>query len=162
MAFPLEEDSQSVLATLALSWIGAGIQGRVPGCAGQRTGTDSAVKRTRGTWDGPPVGFGLGAVASGDSLAGGKPADEKRLRKRWVRSSITATKASHHEGHGDSASAGEHWADDTVDMPGVKKRPPVKLQGRGGEGKSRFLKGTLSRRIFAGGWLGSRMRGNDR
>ena len=110
LAGPIEEGARRVVATIALSWIGTGIQGRAPSAV-RREDTDSAVKRTRGALDGPPVGYGLEVVALGDSPAGSDPAFEKRLRKRCERSSITIRKASRHKGHGGSASDETHWAD---------------------------------------------------
>ena len=110
LAGPIEEGARRVEATIALSWIGTGIQGRAPSAV-RREDTDSAVKRTRGAWDGPPVGNGLEVVALGDSPAGSDPTFEKRLRKRCERSSITIRKAARHEGRGDSASDKTHWAD---------------------------------------------------
>jgi hypothetical protein len=106
-AAPIKEGARKVVATVALSWIGIGIQGRALSAA-RREGADSAVKRTRGAWDGPPVGFGLDVVALGDSPAGSDPAFEKRLRKRCERSSITIRKASRHKGRGGFASVETH------------------------------------------------------
>ncbi len=82
MTGPVGEEARRVVATGALSWIGAGFLGR-RSPAPRREGTDSAVKRTRHAREGLPEGFGSehGAVAPGDSLSGRDPAFEKRLRK---------------------------------------------------------------------------------